>query len=81
MPMRPRRRRRAQTELTLSRYMDLTIGPGEHHEPVDLLEAVYREHHRRFGSTSWGTQMFVQGIDTRAPLEMVAAGDCPGLPT
>ncbi len=57
MPVRPRRTRRAKNALTLSRFLDLMIGPAPE------LESVFREHRRRFPGDSWAVQFFEHGRD------------------
>jgi hypothetical protein len=70
MPVRPRRSRRARNALTIQRFMALTVGPSGGSEPLNVLEAVFREHRRRFASGDWGVSVFEEGQDPYLPLSV-----------
>ena len=62
MPIRPRRSRRHRNALTVSAYVDLSIGPAG--EPTPYHELLFVEHRRRFLPGDWCVS-FDQGVDTR----------------
>ena len=69
MPVRKRRRRSHRDELSLERFVVLSIGPmpGVSVEdlPIDLLERAFRRHRRRLASGSWAERWFDDGGDDR----------------
>lgn len=84
MPVRPRRSRRARSALTLRRWLDLSIGPDDNSEPLDVLGDVFREHRRRFNSDDWAVGFYEGGVDDREPLDLAEhdaamAAELPGL--
>jgi hypothetical protein len=72
MPVRPRRSRRSRNALTLQAFIDLAIGPnGASEHYLGALEAIYREHRRRFDPEHWCVRYWEHGIDDREPVEVV----------
>lgn len=63
MPVRPRRSRRHRRQLTVSDFINLTIGPAG--DPSPHLGLLFREHRRRFGPDDWCVRFWEHGIDTR----------------
>lgn len=83
MPVRPRRTRNPRLELTLSRFMALTLGVDpEIDEPLKRLIEVFQEHRNRFQSGDWIVELLERGVDTRPGDGLVevdaAETGCPG---
>jgi hypothetical protein len=76
---RSRRVRQSRHTLALQAFMALSLGPAD--SQVDVLRPIYLEHRQRFGSDSWCTKFFDQGIDDRTgEPQVVTDADLPGTP-
>jgi hypothetical protein len=83
VPIRQRQLKQHKHQLTLNRFMALTIGPERRDVEMDgleLLHLVWLEHRHRFPPSSWAHQFWVLGHDIRSDGNDEFDPDCGGLP-